>query len=301
MRTIASGLQSHLSGSNTSLALCWKVTKRNGDIVLGTDHDRDITITVGDFAGTYKSATTNISGSNIRNNSDMSVDNLEVSGAFPETIVIPEITQDDIESGNLNYARVTMLTLNWADPDQGQVVIKYGFMGPLTYDDTGFYKTEIRGIADLLSQNIGMCYTDKCDVKRFGDARCKFDVSTVTITATVTAVTSRREFEVSGITTQPEAYFNGGLLTGLTGANAGFKKQIRIDNSTGPGDLLMFEPFPEDVQVGDTFSMTPGCDRKLQTCRDKYDNLTNFRGFGVFIPGIDKLLQGPVGATPNAP
>lgn len=299
MRDVPTALQTHFNGDNTTLALCWKVTKRNGVSVYGTDHDRDITVASGTYAGTYKSATTNISGSDIRSNSDMAVDNMEVSGAFPDTIVIPEITQDDIESGNLNYARVVMLLLNWATPAAGQMVVRVGFMGPLIYDSSGFFKTEIRGLADLLSQNIGQCYSDKCDVKRFGDARCKFDVSSVTITATVTAVTSRRSFAVSGITTQPQGYFDGGLLTGLTGDNAGFKKQIRIDNGgSSAGHIVLFEPFPEDIAIGDTFSMAPGCDRTLATCRDKYTNITNFRGFGVFIPGMDALMQGPVGATP---
>jgi uncharacterized phage protein (TIGR02218 family) len=136
-------------------------------------------------------------------------------------------------------------------------------------------------------------------VKRFGDSRCKFDVSSVTITATVTAVISRRAFSVSGITTQALGYFDGGLLIGLTGDNTGFKKQIRIDDDgSSEGHLVLYEPFPEDVNVGDTFSMAPGCDRLLATCRDKYGNLENFRGFGVFIPGIAALLQGPIGATP---
>lgn len=297
-RDVPTLLQDHFNGDNTTLALCWRVTKRDGVVIGGTDHDRNITIASGAYAGTYYAGTTNISGTDISYNSDMSVDNMEVSGALPDTILIPGITQDDIESGLLNYARVSMFVLNWASPDDGQVILHAGFMGPVTYDSSGMYKSEIRGLSDLLSQNIGAAYTDKCDVKRFGDERCLFDVASVTITSAVTAVTSRRAFVVDGITTQPQGYFNGGLLTGLTGANTGFKRQVRIDNvGSATGNLVLFEAFPEDVEVGDTFSFAPGCDRLLATCRDKWGNLLHFRGYGVFIPGIDAILAGPV--TPS--
>jgi uncharacterized phage protein (TIGR02218 family) len=240
VKTIDPALQNHLNGDSTTLALCWKVTKRNGDVLFGTDHDQDIIVNNGNYAGIYLAGTTNITGSDVNANSDMTVDNMEVSGAFPDgsfqtTMHLSEITQADIDSGILNYARVVILTLNWQAPNDGQIVLTKGFLGALSYDSSGGYKTEVRGMADLLTQNIGQCLTDKCDVKRFGDARCKFDASTVTVAATVTAVTSRRAFSVGGYETHAEGWFNNGLITGTSGKNAGFKKQIRIDNADGVG------------------------------------------------------------------
>jgi uncharacterized phage protein (TIGR02218 family) len=133
-------------------------------------------------------------------------------------------------------------------------------------------------------------------VKRLGDARCGVNVASLSITATVAAVTSRRAFTVSGIGAQPAGYFSLGNLVGLTGANAGFLRQIRVDNvGSTTGSLSLFEAFPQDVVAGDTFTMSPGCDRLLQTCITKFNNRANNRAYGVLIPGVDLLLAGPAG------
>jgi uncharacterized phage protein (TIGR02218 family) len=44
--------------------------------------------------------------------------------------------------------------------------------------------------------------------------------------------------------------------------------------------------------VGDTLVAVAGCDRQLTTCRDKFHNTVNFRGF-PHIPGNDFVLRYP--------
>lgn len=63
--------------------------------------------------------------------------------------------------------------------------------------------------------------------------------------------------------------------------------------SSGPeGRFLLFMPMPKEIQVGDTFEAIPGCDKKKSTCKTRFDNLINFRGFD-FIPGRDKITWYP--------
>ena len=81
MKTIASQLQSHFASESPSTALCWTVLKKTGATIRGTDHDRDLTISSGVFAGTYTSMS-GISGSNNKTGSDLSVDNTEVDAAL---------------------------------------------------------------------------------------------------------------------------------------------------------------------------------------------------------------------------
>lgn len=308
MKDIDAGFKSRLAGSElTTLALCWRVTKRNGDVILGTDHDVDIEIDDGALAGIYV-AGANITGADVQSSSDMSVDNTEVVGALSDDIAIPDLTLDDIQGGLLNNAPVTMFFVDWSSPSASTCgYMRSGFLGDLTYDTNNTYKTELRGLTQLMSQNIVQNYSDKCNVVKFGDARCKIDVAAISITATATSVVNRRLFTVSGITTQPPGYFSKGLLVGLTGQNAGFTRQIRID-TTGSvnGELTLYESFPRDVSPGDTFTMSPGCDRLAATCKgfpnpadslDPGGNLVNFRGYGIFIPGIDAIMSGTAGAS----
>lgn len=305
-KSINSLLLAHLRGEDTTLAMCWQVLKKNGDVIYGTDHDRDIPVGSGDLIGVYL-AGANISGTDLSSSEDMSVDNAEVQGSFSDTITLPDLTAEDVQAGLLNNAPVTLFFVNWQAPDDGQCYLRSGFLGELTYDSNGVYKTEIRGLTQLLSQNIVDTYSVACAVKKFGDAKCKVDVDAISITATTTTVTNRRVFEVSGITVEPEGRYNTGLLVGLTGANAGFTRQIKLDTTdTVTGKITLFEPFPENVLTSDTFTMKPGCDRAYSTCKtfedpdnpgDPNGNYRNFRGHGLLIPGVDAMMKGPVGTS----
>lgn len=295
-KDIASLLLAHLRGEDTTLALCWQVIKKNGDVIFGTDHDLDVPIATGDLAGTYI-AGANINGSDLVSSGDMSVDNTEIQGAFSDSIVLPDLTVEDVQGGLLNNAPVLMFFCNWQSPDDGQCYLRTGFLGELTYDSNNVYKTELRGLTQLLSQNIVQTYAVPCNVVRFGDARCTIDVDAISFIGTVFDVTNRKVFSISGFTGQPLHQFNTGVLVGLTGANTGLTRQIKED-STGDtqGDITLFEAFPETVVDGDTFTTKPGCDRTDTMCKF-YDNFVNYRGYGINIPGVDAIMKGPVGTN----
>ena len=46
------------------------------------------------------------------------------------------------------------------------------------------------------------------------------------------------------------------------------------------------------INVGDEFEITAGCDKQLATCRNKFANAVNFRGF-PYIPGNDFVTSYP--------
>jgi uncharacterized phage protein (TIGR02218 family) len=95
---------------------------------------------------------------------------------------------------------------------------------------------------------------------------------------------------VSGGTATPfgeSGYFDGGVMTFTSGANDGLSMEIK---AYVPGQFTLQLPMPYPVAVSDTYSASPGCDKSLATCRDRYDNVVHFRGF-PYIPGIDKITQ----------
>ena len=250
-------------------------------------------------AGTYY-AIANVTASDIASSSDMTVDNLEVTGAVPPPLTVtsvPDITVEDIESGLLDMAPVQNLLCNWQAPSHGSFVIKSGFLGEITRTSDGRYTTEVRGLTQLLAQNIMDTYAPTCTVVSFGDARCKFPVASITVTGTVASGTSPQQFGVTlseGSVIYPYAH---GKLTFTSGANAGFSREVKTDPHTNGGVITFYEPFPDPVAPGDAYMLEPGCDRKLPTCRLIYNNLPNYRGYGVFVPGIDAILAGPTGVA----
>ncbi len=44
------------------------------------------------------------------------------------------------------------------------------------------------------------------------------------------------------------------------------------------------------VEAGDTFLIRAGCDKQFSTCKAKFDNAVNYRGFPQ-IPGDDFVLS----------
>ena len=57
------------------------------------------------------------------------------------------------------------------------------------------------------------------------------------------------------------------------------------------GGLTLHDVQAGDIEVGDTFEIEAGCDKLKATCKDKFANLVNFRGHGVFTPGTTEILK----------
>lgn len=296
MRAVSAELLAHLRGEVSTLALCWTIEKGNGEVIRSTDHDEDIEVTTGRYAGAYRAAA-NFTGSDVRSTSDMSVDNMEVEGAIPDEWEIPDITVAEIEAGLLDNAPVEVFGVNYNAPDEGQLIERRGYLGVPSRDSDGRYKVEVRGMAQRLSQNIGWTYSDRCNVVEFGDTRCGFNVAAATRQVVVTAVTSRRRFDIqinSGAAAPTPTYFDGAKLTFTSGDNSSFFREVKRAVITGMDlQITTWEEFPEDPVIGDTLTLPPACNRLLSTCRDVHNNVVNFRGYGVFIPGVLAILRGP--------
>lgn len=82
-------------------------------------------------------------------------------------------------------------------------------------------------------------------------------------------------------------YFAYGSVKWLTGQNAGFKQDVK---TFAPGVVTLAMAMPYAIAVGDTYTITAGCDRQFGTCRDRYNNIIHFRG-EPYVPGVDTLLR----------
>ena len=62
--------------------------------------------------------------------------------------------------------------------------------------------------------------------------------------------------------------------------------------------IELWEQIGPEILSGDTVRLEPGCDKLAATCREKFDNFLNFRGF-PHIPGEDWLISYPVSSGVN--
>lgn len=191
---------------------------------------------------------------------------------------------DQIVSGVFDNARVYLFATTWNNPVEDEEEIGVAFMGKITQLDNR-YVAELMMMIDVLNQSVGESYCARCQ-KRFGGqeyAGCKMDLGPLTVTGTLTGVTSNSAFADS-TRTEVDDWFGEGTIAFSTGANAGLKPQ-EIRSYTVDGAIVTHEAFHYPVEVGDAYTMIPGCRGRLEDCRDKWptSNVVNFGG-DTFIP-----------------
>lgn len=69
-------------------------------------------------------------------------------------------------------------------------------------------------------------------------------------------------------------YFDIGELVFTSGQNLGVTRTVK---TYAPGVVTLAYPLPKPVAVGDTFTIYPGCDKRLTTCDTKFGNKARFR------------------------
>lgn len=279
MRTLPQALQDHLASGATTLCHCWRLETRAGEVMGFTDHDRDLF-----FEDTLFEADAGFTATEIDSSLGLSVDNLEASGALSSA----RISETRLAAGDFDNAAIALWRVNWHDVNQ-RVLLKRGNLGEVTRGKD-FFVAELRGLAHVLDQPMGRLFQHGCDAV-LGDQRCGVALAGLSVAAQVTACLARVAIQASGAQGFVAGYFSGGTVKFLTGPNAGRLCQIkahRLDGVTASLDL--WQALPSDAQQGDQMMLTPGCDRQLATCRDKFANAVNFRGF-PHMPGDDAVMR----------
>lgn len=109
------------------------------------------------------------------------------------------------------------------------------------------------------------------------DSACALNAESHAVSASVVAALSAHSVYVSAA--QASGYFDLGKILFTSGLNNGLSRSIKSYVSGAPGLLKLSAPFPAAPEVGDTFKMYPGCDKRQATCSGKFANLSRFRGF----------------------
>jgi uncharacterized phage protein (TIGR02218 family) len=279
MRVLPAGLAAHLETGTTTLCWCWRLTRRDGVKQGFTDHDRDLV-----FDATTFEAAAGFEASEVRESLGLAVDNLEITGALSSAA----LEDADLEAGIYDDAEVEIFRVNWADVAQ-RVLMRSGTLGEVKRSGSAF-SAEVRGLSHYLQQPKGRLFQYTCDAD-LGDARCGVALAGPAFTGTgvVTAVTSERVFAASGLEAYGTDWFTRGLVTFTSGAAAGQKIEVRRHTRNGSvGAFDLWQPVRAPLMVGMTFTVTAGCDKTHATCRAKFSNIANFRGF-PHMPGNDYL------------
>lgn len=285
MKHLSEDLQAHLDSGATTLCHGWTLTRTDGTRFGFTDHDRDLVI-----GGLLHEAAAGFTASAVESSSGLAVDNLDILGA----LMSDRLSEDALTAGLYDDAEVEIWRVNWADADQ-RVLLRKGNLGEVTRGATGF-SAELRGLAHRLNQPVGRLFQYACDAD-LGDARC--GVALAAVSGTVSAAQDDRVLTVSGLGAFAEDRFTRGRLTFTSGANAGAAMEVKQHALTSLGAVVeLWQAMSRGVEVGDMFEVTPGCDKQFSTCKAKFANGTNFRGF-PHMPGNDFVMSYPAAGGSN--
>ena len=283
MKTLPSGMQAHLDDGTTTLAWCWRIERADGVIFGFTDHDRSLLI-----AGTAFEPDTGFAASEIRASADFSVDGQDAEGALRSD----RITETDILDGRWDNAAIEVWRVNWEDVAQ-RVLMRRGNLGQIRRGKQVFV-AEVRSLTHFLNQPVGRTYQYYCDAE-LGDTRCGVNLATPSYSdsGSVAAVSGDRSFATTGLGGFAPNWFALGRVEWTSGSNAGRRAEVSIHTiSAGTAQITLIEAPVRTIAMGDGFSIQAGCDKQFATCRTKFGNGVNFRGFPS-IPGDDTIVRYP--------
>lgn len=267
--------------SVTTMARAWSLRRGDG-LVLGlTDHDVPLA-----FGGIAFRPDRGLTARALVQGTGLSVDNSEASGALSDDA----ITERDLMAGRWDGAELRLWEFDWTDVAQRRLVFR-GSLGEVSRSN-GAFRAELRGLADLLNAPQGRVYHPRCSA-RLGDGACRVDLDApgLSVDRSVEGLEEGRIFSFAEFPAFDANWFEHGRLEVLSGAAEGLHAAIKND-SARPGGRRVIElwsalgllPAP-----GDQLRLTAGCDKAARTCRLKFGNFANFRGF-PHLPPEDWLL-----------
>lgn len=274
MKPISPELQTALNADLTYLCRLWAVTGRDGVTFRFTDHHSDLVFD-GDtyqaskaFTATAAQLAANTVGSDV----DVSV--LVGEGG---------LDYQKLERGIYDNAPIDLSIVSWRNLDAGSINLFSGMVRTVALENK--YQAQLSLGVRLSRLNKEICeqYSPTCRAN-FGDARCKVDLDAHTDPFTVSVVSTNQAFGATEFAAKAENYYAAGTVTWLTGANAGTRIDI-VTNAIGGVYTLL--PCPMPVEVGDTGTITRGCQKTKAMCIE-YENLPNFRG-EPYVPGDDGI------------
>jgi uncharacterized phage protein (TIGR02218 family) len=287
MRAVSPSMQAKLDSSASTFCNCWRLARKDGTVMGFTDHDRDLA-----FGGVVYRADSGLSATQAEASLGLSVGSGEALGALRSD----GLSEADLFNGLYDGASVEIWLVDWSEIED-RLLIDAATIGELTRSEFAF-SAELRSLAHLFDQPRGDSFQRGCSAD-LGDARCKIDVSVSAFRASGAVVAASSAALTASLSDDfDDGFFTGGRLTFTSGANLGARATVKSHRRAGVHvQLALWSPHAVAISPGDAFDVIAGCDKSAETCRRKFANLVNFRGF-PHMPGNDLVVAYPSSAAP---
>lgn len=275
----------------TRWAQTWTITRTDGEVFAFTSLDRPITFRgVVHYPCASLSATATEQSTSIGQNGSM-----ELLGTISEV----GISERDLYNGLFDFARFEIWMVPW-DNAGGEIPFRLlgGTTGTMSHGLDGFKFEVLTASAQLRQRGLLEVFSPSC---RYGfgnsrDSRCPVNVAALTVTGSATSTTlpaasnaATRRVLIDSTRAEAAGYFDLGIITFTTGANAGASSEIKRFEG---GVFVLWSPLLFPIEVGDAYSATPGCNKTTEDHLKYNADLLDFGGFPD-VPGSDAINQSP--------
>ena len=273
----------NLNAEAVRLARAWKLVRKDGGTLRLTDSSSGVEVLGELYSPLYGFQVTS------RENS-FGQQSLEMQGLIDDST----FGYSDMIANRFDSAVIIERVVDWKYPWKGAVRPSSKFwMGTPDFNSETF-TAPLEDITRYLRRTRSSTVGPICPLKLFetGDGKCNADPTGKSYpTLTVGVVTDRQTFQMIGSVVPggfPENRFADGKLVWITGLNSALVSNVKMSDTSvvGAYELMLHNPMPFDIDVGDTFSLEWGCDRTEDNCGDLFDNIENFGG-EPHIPGSD--------------
>ncbi|MDC5326084.1 DUF2163 domain-containing protein [Acinetobacter baumannii] len=163
------------------------------------------------------------------------------------------------------------------DTSAGTLVLFEGRIVEPELDRYGVKASVVSDVDGLKLQMPRNLYTPGC-LNTLFDTACGLHSSDFAVNTIIGANSTPNRIlcEIS----QPQGWFTQGVVEFLEGVNVGVKRTVRLHET---GALLLTLPLLEMPRIGEAIRIYPGCDKRLETCENRFNNRQRFRG-APFVP-----------------
>lgn len=259
-----------------------------GGIIRLTDAPNDVIFTPASVAQVYYSVGLQ-SSSSIANKEGSKIGNFSIKGVLTK----------DIRYSSFEALRGLDVTVYLFIPatDDGETdftpVIFKGKVGITTLEGGSRFSIEV--VSRLAaSDSVSLPQIGPNCILTLGSQRCSIDTGLYSMPFTITSTPNPRGvFRINTNTpVPPVGYFTLGKCR-FYGAPDISQAGIIADILSAPGgwEIRLLVPLEIYLDVGMTGILTPGCDKTVLTCSNKFNNLVNHLG-APGLPNINKRLRG---------
>jgi len=287
MRAASSQLIALLNSSTTFLmADLYTVTLVGGAVFRWTNADVPLKVSGQTFATgpLFSRGSTRIT-------TGIEVDSLRVTMAADSSVLLngsPLVAF--AAAGGLDGARVQLERIfmpSWGDTSAGTILLFAGRVSNVVCKRLEV-ELEVKSDTELLDvQMPRVLYQPGCSNTIY-DSNCALARSAWRASSAVVGIVPGGSSFTHNLS-QADGFFDLGVVTMTSGACAGVSRTIkRFYNVTGNHTFQVVAPWPAAIGVGDTFDVVPGCDKTQSTCKNKFNNVLNFRGF-PYVPAPETV------------